>query len=139
MRDEALVFRYLPLFVAGFLAFQSKAGLISTRALLGGLAATAVAGPIAGLGIATALMIRFVKLPASRATAFGAISYSLYLLHVPIGGRIMNLGGRFAHGTPALVLLLMTAVGTSILAAAIFYRLVELPSQRLSSSIQYGD
>jgi peptidoglycan/LPS O-acetylase OafA/YrhL len=139
IRDEALVFRYLPLFVAGILAFQSKAGLISTRALLGGLAATAVAGPIAGLGIATALMIRFVKLPASRATAFGAISYSLYLLHVPIGGRIMNLGGRFAHGTPALVLLLMTAVGASILAAAIFYRLVELPSQRLSSSIQYGD
>jgi peptidoglycan/LPS O-acetylase OafA/YrhL len=137
IRDEALVFRYLPLFVAGMLAFQSKAGLISTRALLVGLAATAVAGPIAGIGIATALAIRFVELPASRLTGFGAISYSLYLLHVPIGGKIMNLGARFAHQTATLLLLLVAAVGASILAAAIFYRLVEKPSQRLSSSLRY--
>jgi peptidoglycan/LPS O-acetylase OafA/YrhL len=139
IRDEALVFRYLPLFVAGMLVFQSRAGLISTRALLGGLAATAIAGPVACVGIATALVIRFVDLPASRLTRFGAISYSLYLLHVPVGGKIMNLGGRFAHGTPALAALLAAAVAASIAAAAIFYRYVELPSQRLSASIQYRD
>lgn len=137
VRDEALVFHYLPLFVAGILAFQSKVGLISTRTLLVGLAATAVAGPIACLGIATALLIRFVELPSSRWTSFGLISYSLYLLHVPIGGKIMNLGGRFAHGAPALGALLAAAMGASIAAAVLFYRFVELPSQRLSSSIRY--
>lgn len=138
VRDEALVFHYLPLFVAGILAFQSKAGLISTRALLAGLAATGVAGPIACVGIATALIVRFVELRPSRLTNFGLISYSLYLLHVPIGGKIMNFGGRFAHGTPAVAVLLAAAMGASIAAAAVFYRLVELPSQRLSSSIDYG-
>jgi peptidoglycan/LPS O-acetylase OafA/YrhL len=137
VRDEALVFRYLPLFVAGILAFQSKVGLISTRALLAGLAATAVAGPIACLGIAAALIIRFIELRPSYLTRFGLISYSLYLLHVPIGGKIMNLGGRFAHGTTALAALLFAAMGVSIAAALVFYRFVELPSQRLSSSIRY--
>jgi peptidoglycan/LPS O-acetylase OafA/YrhL len=137
VRDEALVFRYLPLFVAGILAFQSKVGLISTRVLLAGLAATAVAGPIAAIGIAAALLIRFVEVPASRWTDFGLISYSLYLLHVPIGGKVMNLGGRFAHSTPAVAALLVAAMGASIVAAVVFYRLVELPSQRLSSSIRY--
>jgi peptidoglycan/LPS O-acetylase OafA/YrhL len=138
IRDEALVFRYLPLFVAGMLAFQSRAGLISTRMLLVGLAATAVAGPIACVGIATALAIRFVEIPRSRLTNFGLLSYSLYLLHVPIGGKIMNLGGRFAHGTPAIAVLLFVAMGASIVAAAVFYRWIELPSQRLSSSIPYA-
>lgn len=136
IRAESLVFRYLPLFVAGMLAFQSRAGLISTRALFIGLAVTAIAGPIAIVGIVTALVIRFVELPASRLTRFGAISYSLYLLHVPIGGKIMNLGGRFAHSTPALAALLAAAVIASIAAAAVFYRYVELPAQRLSSSIR---
>jgi len=139
IRDEALVFRYLPLFVAGMLAFQSRVGLISTRVLLAGLAATAIAGPIAIVGVATALTIRFVEIPSSRVTRFGSISYSLYLLHVPVGGKIMNLGGRFAHGTPALAALLGVAVGASILAAAVFYRFIELPSQRLSASISYGE
>jgi peptidoglycan/LPS O-acetylase OafA/YrhL len=138
VRDEALVFRYLPLFVAGILAFQSRAGLISTRALLAGLAATGIAGPIACLGIAAALLVRFVNLPASRMTGFGSISYSLYLLHVPVGGKIMNLGGRFAHGTPELAALLVVAMAVSVAAAAVFYRLIELPSQRLSASLRYG-
>ena len=139
IRDEALVFHYLPLFVAGMLAFQARAGLISTRTLLVGLTATAVAGPVAAVGIATGLILRFVEIRPSRLTNFGLLSYSLYLLHVPIGGKIMNLGGRFAHSQPAIAALLAVAMGASFLASALFYRLVELPSQRLSSSIGYGD
>jgi peptidoglycan/LPS O-acetylase OafA/YrhL len=103
------------------------------------LTATAVAGPVAAVGIATGLILRFVEIRPSRLTNFGLLSYSLYLLHVPIGGKIMNLGGRFAHSQPAIAALLAVAMGASFLASALFYRLVELPSQRLSSSIGYGD
>lgn len=143
IRDGSLVFFYLPLFVAGMLAFQCKAGLISTRVLLGGLLVAGAVGcfgngPLtACVGVATALIVRFVKLRSSRLTGFGLISYSLYLLHVPIGGKIMNLGGRFVHGAPAMIALLAAAMAASIAAAAVFYRYVELPSQRLSSSIRY--
>jgi peptidoglycan/LPS O-acetylase OafA/YrhL len=93
---------------------------------------------IAIVGISTALVIQFVHLRSSRLTDFGLISYSLYLLHVPIGGKIMNLGGRFAHTLPALILVLAAAVVGSVAAAALFYRFIELPSQRLSSSVRYS-
>lgn len=141
--DEALVFHYLPLFVAGILTFQCRAGSILTRTLLGGLAVTGAAAwlvdgaAIACVGVAAALVIRFVELRPTRLTNFGLISYSLYLLHVPIGGKIMNFGGRFLHGAPAVAALVAAAMAASIVAAAVFYRLVELPSQRLSSSIGY--
>jgi peptidoglycan/LPS O-acetylase OafA/YrhL len=144
IHDGSLVFPYFPLFVAGILTFQCKAGLISTRILLAGLVVTGAASwfvngaIIACVGVSTALIIQFVHIRSSRLTDFGLISYSLYLLHVPIGGKIMNLGGRFAHSTPAMILLLAAAVAGSVGAAALFYRFVELPSQRLSSSVRYG-
>jgi len=139
-----LVFEWWPLFVAGILIFQSKVGLISTRVLLAALAITGVVcwwvngHDVAVVAIGTALMIKFVQLPSSRLTDLGLISYSLYLLHVPIGGKILNLGARFAHSFPAQVLALAVAVVASVGAAAMFYRLIELPSQRLSSSLRYS-
>lgn len=139
-----LVFEWWPLFVAGILIFQSKVGLISPKVLLGALAATGLVcwrvngHGVAVLVVATALIIRFVRLPRSRLTDLGLISYSLYLLHIPIGGKILNLSSRFAHTLPAQVLALAMAVVGSLGAAALFYRAIELPSQRLSSSLRYG-
>jgi peptidoglycan/LPS O-acetylase OafA/YrhL len=143
VRSGSLVFYWLPLFVAGILTFQRKVDLISTRTLLAGLGATgAVCWFVNGhlisiVAVATALTIQFVNIPTSRLTNLGLISYSLYLLHVPIGGKIVNLGMRFAHTLPAQVLVLAAAVVGSITASALLYRFVELPSQRLSSSIRY--
>jgi len=144
VRRTGLVFEWWPLFVAGILIFQSKIGLISTRLLLAGLALTAAVcwrvngHGIAVLVIATALIIRFLQLPSSRLTDLGLISYSLYLLHVPIGGKILNLGSRFVHTFPAQVFALVVAVMASVGAAVLFYQLIELPSQRLSSSLRYS-
>jgi peptidoglycan/LPS O-acetylase OafA/YrhL len=143
VRRSSLVFVWFPLFVAGILTFQRKVDLISTRTLLAGLAATGavnwfVNGPLISMVvIATALTIQFVRIPTSRLTNLGLISYSLYLLHVPIGGKIVNLGTRFAHTLPTQALVLAAAVVGSIFASVLLYRLVELPSQRLSSSIRY--
>ena len=66
---------------------------------------------------------------------FGRISYSLYLLHVPIGGRIVNLGDRFTHSLPVTYLILVIAIGVSILCAWIFYKWVELPSIKFSRQL----
>ncbi|MBZ5631317.1 MAG: acyltransferase [Acidobacteriia bacterium] len=143
VRHSSLVFCWFPLFAAGILTFQRKVNLISTRTLLAGLAATgAVCWFLHGhlisiVVVATALTIQFVHIPTSRLTNLGLISYSLYLLHVPIGGKIVNIGTRFAHTLPAQVLVLAAAVAGSIFASILLYRLVELPSQRLSSSIRY--
>lgn len=143
-RRYTLVFVWFPLFVTGILTFQRKVDLISTRTLLTGLAVTGIVcwfvngRLIAIVVVATALIIQFVQIPTSRLTNLGLISYSLYLLHVPIGGKIVNIGTRFAHTLPAQVLVLAAAVVGSVTASVLLYRFVELPSQRLSSSIRYG-
>lgn len=67
---------------------------------------------------------------------FGQISYSLYLLHVPIGGRVINLSSRFALGTPMKIIVVFIAVLVSVIAAYLFYLFVEKPSHRLSRKIK---
>lgn len=63
---------------------------------------------------------------------FGNISYSLYLLHVPIGGRILNLSKRLELNEFWKFMVVLVAVAVSILSAYIFYLVVEKPSHRLS-------
>jgi peptidoglycan/LPS O-acetylase OafA/YrhL len=139
----SLVFVWFPLFVTGILTFQRKAELMSGRAWLAGVGVTCAIcwflnGPlVAVVVVATALVIQFVRIPCSRLTDLGLISYSLYLLHVPVGGKIVNLGARVAHSFPAQLLVLAAAVAGSITASVAFYRWIELPSQRLSASVRY--
>src|SRR5262249_47300414 len=68
----------------------------------------------------------------------GAISYSLYLVHVPIGGRVVNLGRRVVDGPLQEFFLSLFALAITIGFAAIFYLIVEKPfvrqSRRLSES-----
>jgi peptidoglycan/LPS O-acetylase OafA/YrhL len=85
------------------------------------------------VGLATAMII---ARPSGRVWAafapLGAISYSLYLTHVPIGGRIINLGRRFGHGPMYEFLLSAFAVAASLLFAWLFYRVVEATAIRWS-------
>lgn len=103
------------------------------------LTAGAVGPVVAGVGAATALVIGFVRWrPWPWLTGLGTVSYSLYLLHVPFGGRVLNLGARIAGGSVALQLaVLATAVAVSLVAAWGLYATVERRSQRWSSSIRY--
>jgi peptidoglycan/LPS O-acetylase OafA/YrhL len=67
---------------------------------------------------------------------FGHISYSLYLLHVPIGGRVINVSRRFILGIPGKVLVIFIAMVASMMAAYLFYLCVEKPSHKLSRKIR---
>lgn len=143
IRLDQFVFPYLGLFAVGALAFHYRSGLIGRLGFC--LLATvisvinlAVLGlPSALVGIATAGLAAFANPPRMPLLVWlGGISYSLYLLHVPIGGRVMNLAGRLPpawHG-PALLI----ALASSVLAAWGFHRLIEVPSQYWSSQIRYS-
>jgi peptidoglycan/LPS O-acetylase OafA/YrhL len=91
---------------------------------------------VALVALITALLIAFVDIPRFRILGFlGAISYSLYLLHVPIGGRVVNIGRRFIEGPVQEILLSLVAVAVSIAAAAIFWKYVEEPAKRVSKRV----
>lgn len=67
----------------------------------------------------------------------GNISYSLYLLHIPIGGRIINLAKRFELDEFSKGCVVLLAVMISIAASWVFYLLVEKPSHRWSKKIKF--
>lgn len=62
----------------------------------------------------------------------GALSYSLYLTHVPIGGRVVNLGRRWIDGAGAEFALSLAALLVSIAFAYAFMKLVERPAMQLA-------
>ena len=132
----------LPLFVLGVAAaryFLRKDGLATflvAAALT--VAAMVIMGSAlsASAGLATALAIALLRLPSWRPlTLLGAISYSLYLTHVPIGGRIVNLGMRFGHGPFFEASLSILALIGSLLFAWLFHRIVEAAALRWSKRL----
>lgn len=142
--SENMVFRYLFLFLLGIWAFQIKAGLLRGAgihaigwALLAAGTWLTLGGLIALAGTATGLLIVHARLNSRCLLFLGQISYSLYLLHAPVGGRVINLGSRFAEGPLAQMAVLALAVGASVGAAFLFHHWVELPAQRWSSSVRF--
>jgi peptidoglycan/LPS O-acetylase OafA/YrhL len=143
--SPSLVFHYLGLFGLGMVTFQFHERWLSRAAYLAlvlaaTLAAASAMGPLeAGVGCAAALWLAWGSLlPMRRLAGLGALSYSLYLLHVPVGGRVVNLGSRFATGPASRALVLVSAVAISLGASYLLYRLVELPARRWASGIRYG-
>ena len=138
------VFSYMPFFVIGISACANRTGLISTPAwfIILALSITTcflrhqpIGMPLTGL--ITGLLIQYVKLDHSVFNFLGKISFSLYLLHVPVGGRVMNLASRFIHNETGLWLAWLTALALTIIASWIFFKLVEWPSQKLSRRLAY--
>jgi len=138
-----LVFHWLPLFMMGMLAFQAQAKLVSRQGFFLSLVVLAaygsyVHGPLIALvGVITAGIIHLVTIRSEMLSFLGKISYSLYLIHVVIGVKIVNLGSRFVSGMPGKLLVLTMALGASIVAAYVLYRLVEAPAQRWSSALKF--
>jgi peptidoglycan/LPS O-acetylase OafA/YrhL len=141
----AFVPRYLGLFALGAAGFQYRAGLIGRRefALLA-LVFTllnihVLGGANAAAGVLAAFAAAFANPPRVPLLVFlGSISYSLYLLHVPIGGRVINLAGRLPHTMPVELGAVTVAMMISLIAAWLLYRLVERPSQKWSARLRYG-
>ncbi len=138
------IFGYLGLFSIGIAVFQFRAGIVDLRECLA-LCAVAAASVAVGHNLPTAMVALITGLviiwKAEAGTGkylswLGTISYSLYLVHVPVGGRVVNLGKRFITTTAGEFALSVFAVGVSLLAAYIMYLLVEQPAQRAARRIR---
>ena len=140
-----LVFRWLFLFTLGILAFNVRERMVSVAEYAIGVSlATAGAymtlgGGTAAVGVATTLLIAFVTVRSRPLLFLGDISYSLYLVHVPIGGRIINATTRVELGPMTVTLVTVTAFGVCVAVAYVFHRLIERPARAWAARIHYGD
>ncbi len=85
----------------------------------------------------TVLFILLWKIHSRVLRFFGKISYSLYLVHVLIGGRVINVFDQFVHNEILRSIGVFIALGIAIFAAWIFYIIIEKPSMILSKKISY--
>lgn len=141
--SELLVFRYLVVFAMGATVFLRFAGFLDRASALVALALLALAVwivhgvPAAVVATGTAALVAFDAAPVWRPLAsIGALSYSLYLIHAPVSGRVVNLGARYADGAAAELLVSVVAMVASLAAAFVLYVLVERPSLRVASRLR---
>lgn len=129
--DGAYVTAYAALFGMGLAAYLRMQRLIGPVSLVFSLlAASVIQARYFGLesslaGVATAAAL-FASPRHSRIAAYlGGISYSLYLVHVPLGGKIVNLALRAPDFPYRGVVIMAIAIAGSLVAADLFHRIVE--------------
>ena len=66
---------------------------------------------------------------------FGRISYSLYLVHVTVGRRVVNLGKRFVADDFGNLVVALAGLGASSAAALVCYKLDEVPAIKLAQKL----
>jgi peptidoglycan/LPS O-acetylase OafA/YrhL len=75
---------------------------------------------------------------AKLSSFFGDISYSLYLLHFPIGLRLINLTQRFSETQSVRHLMILAAFLFSVLVSYWYYKIIEKPFKEMSKQIKYN-
>ena len=124
--------------IAGFRYVTRHAGLWETAAVvtLSFVWGYQVLGAVpAVVGLLTVVAILLIQVRSAITDWLGDISYSLYLLHFPIGVRFVALLRPHVHSTIEAFGLALAGTMVSCLSASVLYRLVELPSQKLASRI----
>lgn len=138
-----LIFGHTPLFCIGILLYFILFNYQYPKAFLLCLLATSLAilayhqkaSFYTSLFTICVICIPFVK---NKIIQFlSGISYSLYLVHVPVGGRVINLCLRFTHNNYEKYLAVLIALLVSIITAYFFHLLIEKPAIRWSKKVKY--
>lgn len=140
--DFHVIFHSVPIFLIGVFVFQYRTGLSSAWRMLLSIGAmfalmrTPIGMPVAIVASTTGLLIAFATLENRWCNRLGEISYSLYLLHIPVGLTLMPFLTRLPYSGEFLWLVDLICLAACIYASMIFYRGIEEPSQKWSSAIK---
>ena len=139
------VFSFMPFFIMGIIVCAKKAGKVNTyiffAVLFGAFSISVLRGQgyiTASVGLAAALLINYFEFRTVITDFLGKISFSLYLMHIPVGGKVLNYLGRYADNEWKVWAALILALAITITASWVFYKLVEYPSQMISKRISYN-
>jgi len=139
-----LILNYLPVFCMGILAYFYMCKKEYSRSVLISLAVITLGvmlfGSIPALLVTLfTVVVIFIPFKKNKIITFlSNISYSLYLVHLPIGGRIVNMSVKYLKNDMQRYLVIALAVTLSIVAAYIFYLAIEKWTTRLSKKISYS-
>lgn len=130
---------YFNIGVLGFMIYLNIGHKLLNVVAIAGLSVFIMFHDVIALGAALSSLLFILyyqsSVPASL-NFLGTISYSLYLIHFPIGIKFINLLSRFVPPVYSPLLFIVT-LGLVIGLATIFYRLIEKPAERISKSFRY--
>ena len=136
------ILSYLPFFLMGIGMFLFKVNKITIIELTGMVILSLSAcyflhtPVLIFVSIGVLLIIQFIKKVPKALLWLGTISYSLYLTHNVITTRFLGLAGRYFKGANP-VILLISDISFCLLAAYLYYLIIERPTINLSKRIQY--
>jgi peptidoglycan/LPS O-acetylase OafA/YrhL len=140
--EAKLVIHWLPLFALGVCGFLYHVG-VSTRneavvhlAIISSVAVATHGLSATVVGLVTLGVILFCPAPLPPLlVGLGAMSYSLYLVHVPIGSRIASFGNRF--GPDLQGWFIFAGLTGSLAGAWLFWLAIERRAHQWSRTIRY--
>lgn len=141
--DKELVLRWLPIFVGGtsYVLWRCQ-WLSGSEMVLVGLASAVSLGVQLGIAhvVAALLPVLLVQYcPTYQpywSTQVGRWSYSLYLVHLPIGQTLVNLLSHHLRTSWQQGLVLFLGYGISLFVAGILYNSVEILSQKRAQRVK---
>lgn len=143
VEPKYVIGHWMPLFLLGVLAASHRLNLMPPRHIGERLLVTTAVsywslGPlIASVGLSTCLLILTVDYRGRILEFFGNISYSLYLIHSPVGERLYHLMNRIVDSRLQAIAAFWLVMAATIFCAWVFNVLVEEPSRRLARRIRY--
>lgn len=140
---KSIITPFTGYFMLGILLFQYYCDIIDTKEFwVFSLLSSALLGylqgwPMVVISTASLCTIVLVKNVPSFLRFLGTVSFSLYLVHIPIGGRIINLAAGFIANVHLREVVVFAAFAASIFAAWLFYHAVEKKCKKWSAAIKY--
>ena len=145
---EIELFAHAPLFGMGMLSLsviksksmaQRLAGFVIILIIATSYGLHTKAYLMAATALATVSLIVYWRPPRIKARYLGSISYSLYIIHFPIGQIIHRTAKHFlgSESHPLLYLAMLFSIALSLLIAHFLYQFIEKPSQIWSKKISY--
>lgn len=137
------IFTWTAFFSMGILVFLKKQQLISSRAFWIYMVVAAYSHEASRnlistcIGVGTALLILYSpQIKLKWMVKLGAISYSLYLLHILIGGAVLVHLKNVLDPMRYMVVSILLATAVAIAVSALFYKYLELPCHNLARSLK---
>lgn len=140
------IFQWSAFFLMGGAVYQYRSHVIYRWALWLRLAISAVAiwflspsdSLAAPLVLGCALLLAHVDFTPNKVILYlSSITYSLYLVHVPLGGRLVHILNRFPIISGWEYIVFTGGIGISLIAAHVLNVLVERPALAWASRIRY--